>query len=351
MKQLINSYNLLDKKVTSGVFNNINKFCLEKINTPKCQKFYDSLLLKDDGYYQCPYGFNCIKDGNEVHNCILLRENYINKKMQDKKNVEQKIFLKKEIDDIIKIDKENLQHVNNSELLYKNMSDFLHDITKVNKMIDKYSKAITKNGLVKKDISKLESIYHLSDFISKRIELYRMASNPEIIKTGRKRKRNAYQLWDIYRYIFNDFCKESELNIDMKIYNENHIEENDKGTFFNANDSITILPYLIIDNAVKYSREKSTIKVRFYQNNDILKKMTISSIPSYIIMEDPDKLIDRGYRAANNTSKSSGSGLGLNIANQICEYNDINLKIKIGIDESGKQKFVIILEIMEDSND
>ena len=351
MKRLINSYSLLDKKATDGVFNKINKFCLTKINTSKCQNFYDNLLLKTDGIYQCPYGFNCIKDGNEVHNCILLKENYINKKMQNKKSVEQKIFSKKEIVDVIEIDKENFQHVNNSELLYKNMSDFLHDITKVNKMIDNYSKAITKSNLAKKDVSKLESIYHLSDFISKRIELYRMASNSEIIKTGRKRKRNAYQLWDIYRHVFDDFCKENELVIDMKIYNENHIEENNKGTFFNANDSITILPYLIIDNAVKYSREKSTIKIRFYQNNDILKKMTISSLPSYIIMENPSKLIERGYRATNNTSKSSGSGLGLNIASQICEYNNINLKINIDADESGKQKFVIILEVKDDLND
>lgn len=351
MKQLVNSYNLLDKKVTNGVFNNLNDFCLKKIESSQCQNFYNNLLQVDDGLYQCPYGFSCIKNGNKVHNCILLKEYYINKKMQNKKSIEQKIFLEKEIINMVEIDNENIQHTNNSELLYKTMSDFLHDITKVNKLIDKYSKSITKNNLLKNDKSKLESIYHLSDFISKRIELYRMASNSEIIKTGRKRQRNAYQLWDIYRHIFDDFCKDAELLIDMKIYNENHIEESDKGTFFYANDSITILPYLIIDNAVKYSREKSKIKIRFYQNNNILKKITISSLPSYILMENPSKLIERGYRATNNTSKSSGSGLGLNIAKQICDYNDIDLNIYIDADETGKQKFVVVLDIKEDSDD
>lgn len=352
MRQMVNSYDLSNKKIIDGVFNNLNDFCKNKIELSKCQNFYNSLLSQNDGMYQCPYGFNCIKNGNKVHNCVLLKENYINKKMKDKKSIEQKIFSKNEIVNMIEIDNENNQYMNDFELLYKSMSDFLHDITKVNKMIDTYSKSITKKDLIKKDVSKLESILHLSDFITKRIELYRMTSNSEIIKTGRKRKRNAYQLWDIYRHIFGDFCRELSLSIDMKIYNENHIEESDKGTYFYANDSITILPYLIIDNAIKYSRKDSTIKIRFYQKDDILQKITISSLPSYIITEDTSKLLERGYRALNNTSKSSGSGLGLSIAKQICEYNDINLQLYIDADEFGKQKFVIVLDIMEaDKND
>ena len=347
MRRLVNIYDLTTKAVEDGVFNSLNDFCNKKLESIKCQNYYNKLKVQADGMYQCPYGFNCIKDGNKVHNCILLKENYINKKMQDKKSINQKIFLTEEVEKMIEIDNENIHHINNSELLYKSMSDFLHDITKVNKMIDSYSKSITKNNLIRKDVSKLESIYHLSDFITKRIELYRMTSNTEIIRTGKKRKRNAYQLWDIYRHIFDDFCREAKLSIDMKIYNLNHVEENNKSTDFYANDSITILPYLLIDNAVKYSKKDSSIKIRFYQQEGLLKKITISSIPSYVIMEKPKNLFERGYRASNNTSKSSGSGLGLDIVKQICDYNDINVDIYIDSDENGNQKFVVLLELKE----
>ncbi len=352
MKKLVNSYNLTTKAIENGVINSLNDFCSKKIESTKCQNFYNNLLLQNNGIYQCPYGFNCIKNDDTVYNCILLKENYVHKKMQGKKSINQKIFFAEEINDMIKIDNENIRHITNSELLYKSMSDFLHDITKVNKMIDNYSRAITKTNLIKKDVSKLESIYHLSDFITKRVELYRMTSNTEIIRTGKKRKRNAYQLWDIYRHIFDDFCRESKLLIDMKIYNLEHIEESNQATDFYANDSITILPYLLIDNAVKYSKKNSTIKVRFYQQNGMLKKITISSIPSYIIMENTDNFFERGYRASNNTSKSSGSGLGLDIVKQICDYNDIDVSIYIDSDENGSQKFVVLLELKEvDKND
>lgn len=341
MKRLINKLSKNNEKVENGILNKLNKFCTEKISSPLCKKFYNDAREKNDGILTCPYGFNCIKKCNNIYNCILIKENYNNSKMKMKKDIKQQIFFEKDIFDLIKIDEENEKNHDDFEQLFKSMNDFLHDVTKVNKMIETKSHSISKADLTKRDAAQLESIYHLSDFITKRIELYRFTSNPAIISTGRKRQRNAYQLWDIYRHIFNDIGRESNIVIDMKIYNMSHEEENDKKTIFEANDSITVLPYLLIDNAVKYSENNSVIKVRFFQDNNILKKITISSRPSYVIVDDSKLFFERGYRSLNNTSKSSGSGLGLNIVKQICDYNNIKIEIDIDADENGKQKFVI----------
>lgn len=344
MNQLINCYNPDTDIYIDGVFNKLNDFCINKKGSSKCKNFYKKILLEDDGIYQCPFGFNCVKKGKKIYNCILLKENYNNKKMKNKKGIEQKLFTNEEIEKLIKIDDENNHHINNAELLYKCMSDFLHDITKVNKMIDNYSKSISKKNMTKKDASKLESIYHLSDFITKRIELYRVTSNSEIIRTGKKRERNAYQLWDIYRHVFKDFCQERKLSISMEIYSNNGSKETNKNTKFFANDSITILPYLLIDNAVKYSKEDSVIKISFYQSNGTLTRITITSISSYQIKEDYKLFFKRGYRSINNTSKSSGSGLGLDIVKQICDYNDIEVKIDIDKNEIEEQMFTVTLD-------
>ena len=74
----------------------------------------------------------------------------------------------------------------------------------------------------------------------------------------------------------------------------------------------------------------------------------MSSIPSYSITEDPNNFLKRGYRALNNTSKSSGSGLGLHIVKQICDYNDINIDIKVITNEFGKQEYIIDLEMQKE---
>lgn len=347
MKRLINTYSPKTNKIEDGIFNQMNEFCFSKISLPKCAKFYDNLLQCSDDIYQCPYGFSCIKHKDEIYNCLLLKEKYSNKKMKDKKAISQKVFTAEEIMKLIEIDEEILKYTTEYEQLYGGMSDFLHDITKANVMIDKHSKNITKTNFAKKDIENIKSIYHLSDFITKRIELYRMSSNTEIIKTGRLRKRDAYKLWDIYRHIFYDFCKESQLSINMGIYNMECLEDKDKNTTFYANDSITILPYLLIDNAVKYSKAGSKINIEFYQDNGILNQIIINSVPSYKITENPNLFFNRGYRASNNTSKSSGSGLGLDIVKQICDYN--NIKVSIDVESEGfeTQKFVVILKFNE----
>ena len=122
----------------------------------------------------------------------------------------------------------------------------------------------------------------------------------------------------------------------------NHIQPEFKTTFF-ATDSITILPFLIIDNAMKYSDENSVIRIKFLSDGNLLKGIKICSTPSYIITESPSAVLERGYRSPNNTSKSSGSGLGLNIVQQICNHNNINMSIEIGVDNNGKQEFIVNL--------
>ena len=347
MKKLITYYNCPNDD--EFIANKLNNFCKNKIDGDKCKKFYNNLSDSEDGIYICPYNFNCIKKNDKIYNCLLIKNKYNMSKVKQKKGEQQRTFNEEEIYDFIEIDNNNEKNLNNYESSFNNMNDFLHDITKVNKLIESCSKDISLDNLSKKERAKRESIIHLSDFISKRIDLYRYVSNPEIIKIGRKRERDAYKLWDIYRYIFTELGHSKNINIDMKKYNLEGVEEKSDHTLFEATDSITALPFLLIDNAIKYSKNESTVQINFYQKDDNLKKIEICSIPSYKIEESPIKFFERGYRSSNNTSKSSGSGLGLSIVKQICEFNDIGISLHVLSDNDNKQQtFKVELEVQND---
>lgn len=329
---------------SSGILNNLNKFCEKKINEECCQKFYQNIFEnKNDGIFTCPYGFSCVKKNGKIYNCLLVKEYFNLRKMKAKKDKSQKVFNEEELMNLINYNEKIYDLDKENDYQRDRTNDFLHDLTKANGFIsDKIDKINNKQSLDKNIRSNIESIYHLSDFINKRIELYRIISNPELIKTGSFRKRDAYKLWDIYRHIFNEIANRNNLKINMIKYYLNDNVDQTTETLFEAKDSVTILPFLLIDNAVKYSKANSDITIYFYQKQNYLNKIIIKSIPSYTIEEDEELLFKRGYRAKNNSSKSSGSGIGLSIVKEICNQNEINVKVKVKEIENVQSFFVIL---------
>ena len=303
------------------------------------------LAQNEEGIFTCPYGFSCIKKGDNVYNCLLIKEYYNLRKIKPKKEKNQKVFTLDEINSLIELNEEIESNILECEFEMKNTNDFLHDITKANSLIVTKIDSINKQNLSNKEKSKVESINHLSDFITKRIDLYRYINNPELIKSGRFRERDAYKLWDIYRFIFNELASKNKLQITMQKFDLDEQEISSSKTTFYAKDSVTILPFLLIDNAVKYSKEQSEINIKFYQNNNMLKRIEIVSEPSYKIEDAANQLFERGYRSKNNTSKSSGSGLGLHIVKLICEHN--NIDINICVKNVVSQLFSVVMDFKQ----
>ena len=105
-----------------------------------------------------------------------------------------------------------------------------------------------------------------------------------------------------------------------------------------------MIEYLI---SLNFSNEESEISINIYQKNEMVKRIEVENYPSYIITENIDMFFERGFRSKNNTSKSSGNGLGLSIVKQICDYNRIDVKLDISSDKNGKQLFKVILNMNE----
>lgn len=78
---------------------------------------------------------------------------------------------------------------------------------------------------------------------------------------------------------------------------------------------------IVIDNAVKFSKENSKIYINFENN-----KVKVIDKGIGIAMEDMPYIFDRYYRVKSDVNKS-GTGLGLTIAKQIALRHNINLTV------------------------
>lgn len=106
--------------------------------------------------------------------------------------------------------------------------------------------------------------------------------------------------------------------------------------YMNAYDIFDLLPFSVLDNAIKYSPCDREVDVFFEQTNNKLV-VKIDSYGPCLGKEELSHIFHRGFRGSEAVKASiSGSGLGLFLVYKICEVHGITIKC-----ESGEELFKI----------
>ena len=86
------------------------------------------------------------------------------------------------------------------------------------------------------------------------------------------------------------------------------------------------LSHILIDNAVKYSEENSTVTIKLKKNSDGVE-FSVNNFGSVISEDDLEHIFDRFYRAEKSRT-TKGYGLGLSIAKKIVESTNGKLTVQ-----------------------
>lgn len=117
-------------------------------------------------------------------------------------------------------------------------------------------------------------------------------------------------------------------------------------------DSCHYLPKLLIDNAIKYGEEGTTIDVEVLRTNEHLI-IQVKNKSSKLTLADCGKVLNRGYRGSNATSKQVGQGLGLWVASEIAKANAGTITFDFAPETAGQTGTVtvrmLLFEPMPDS--
>jgi signal transduction histidine kinase len=123
----------------------------------------------------------------------------------------------------------------------------------------------------------------------------------------------------------NDFAKQKHITMAH--------ESDERLMIMGDRTSLIQLLTILLDNALKYSPENSTISLTAAAQDNIVL-LTVADNGPGIAATDLPHVFDRFYRAdtARTTSEANGFGLGLSIARMICELHqgDIQLVSKGG---------------------
>ncbi|MCY9865496.1 MULTISPECIES: sensor histidine kinase [Vibrio] len=189
-----------------------------------------------------------------------------------------------------------------------------------------------------------ENIANLSQLFTTRIDFIDVELNPSAIEHLPIQRVSIYGKFDKAKKMLDSMSrkKKVKLNIHSDVKDLRVIE---------AYSIIDILPYLLLDNAVKYAPERTAVDVNFEYYDDCVK-IDISSEGPFVGSDELKKLPDKHYRGRNalNLDACVGRGLGLYYVAYIAELHDIDIsyqsdKYSYTINEVPHSNFTVSLSI------
>ena len=166
------------------------------------------------------------------------------------------------------------------------------------------------------------SIANLSQLFTTRIDFIDVELNPNAIEQLPIQKVNIYGKFDKAKKMLSALSRKKKVKIQIK----SDVKDN---RIIEAYSIIDILPYLLIDNAVKYSPERNDVDIEFEYYDDCVK-IDICSEGPFVGADEIKKLTDKHYRGRNALKMDDciGRGLGLYFVKYIAELHDIDITYK-----------------------
>ncbi|WP_419771322.1 MAG: sensor histidine kinase [Candidatus Marinarcus sp.] len=257
-----------------------------------------------------------------------LRNDYSILNRQDKKKYPNKIFFKHiekvkkwvdKIEEIIQLDtkKKNIINLNNSV--------FIHDMKKVystilRRMEDYISENSTSSYHYDENLRFLDTnllcIYKAINLLDYQFNNVNYISNPNAVQYGQLRETHIYKAIDKLNRILRT---NSKIKIELKGTSHNQLF---------LYESFISLPFILIDNALKYSLKDQSIEIHINDLDDKVLIEIISFSPK-INSEDKKHIFEKFQRGDNVcTLVPEGQGIGLYLAKVIADAHNIEIKLE-----------------------
>lgn len=340
-------------EISDGIDVPVPTFCKRKCqSSEKCKQHYIRMENAAPGMYQCPYGFVSyvfqIEEDNYVFTCLRVEGEYDKSKISLKVKGESKRYreiTKEMLTNYADAYKEFHLKQNQYEVYKRFIEDIFHDVRKFNKDIKIKNDRIYRKAQQSRKFAEIleasKSIQAMGWFLSVRLNNHDFIYNKQLMEVDMKTTYNIYKIIDKVRKCMEERAKAKSVVVKL---NANR----DCCKDMQAYDCIELLPYLLLDNAIKYSPEGETVHIHINEQYD-RQHVQISSLGPMASQTEESKLKKQGYRGDNAKALTNiGMGIGLYTADCICNLNGIELQVKSGKELKLEKKGIKFSEFVVD---
>lgn len=204
----------------------------------------------------------------------------------------------------------------------------MHEIRRFSGELSKHCEDLhrlaTKNSNV--SVGNLaQTALHTSGMISARLAYTDIELNPAAIRKQVPLRSGIYKKFEKAKYILGRAA--SDKRVKVKFVGSSHSE-------IDAIQAFDLIPFVLLDNAIKYSPSDQEITVLFEDGSgQKFGSVIVSSIGPQLRQEEKERIFLQGYRGSNVIRLSGhGDGLGLPLARKLCGFHDIAINAFPGSD-------------------
>lgn len=335
----------VDGELMDGAFFPVPSFCRHSCSSKECRNFYHKEVASI-GHKKCPYGFgvDVVKVGDQtvIFTCLDV-EKISDKKMVMKRSREKDYIPRIPYDTYIRSKEAIISLVNANSDFYNKESEFekikkgyeekivmlddtFHELRKLNQQLKPASERLIYELDVfdGSDIKPIDyytrQLHATSQLISIRLSTYDLSITNDFSSYERRGLIAIYKKFDKVKRLLEEQARKKDINI---------IFSGESHSTCEANDIIELVPYLLLDNAIKYSMWGKNIFVNFEDGIGHLI-VTVKSFSHRPNVKDLPHLRERGYRSKENSQGITGKGIGLYLADLICINSDVSMDISLG---------------------
>ncbi len=210
------------------------------------------------------------------------------------------------------------------ETNYKEILEYLvHEVTQINANIKSHSEILSKGINDKNGVLHHSDIIHEnSTILSALIDIAIFNLNPNHFTAPGKDLRNIHGKFKKCWLSFRRRLKHKNIKFELL---------SDVKSLINLFPVIDTLPYLLLDNAIKYSHKDGHISVNIADQNSYIIIEVENSGPK-IFEDEKAHLFEKHFRGINAQEINTiGSGLGLYFIKHICDIHNATIQINYGV--------------------
>jgi hypothetical protein len=160
-----------------------------------------------------------------------------------------------------------------------------------------------------------QNIFGTSSLVSIRLDSYDFHVNPEAFATGNKAQIQVFRKFEKTKHCLQVECarKKVHIRLDGQSYHA-----------ITGHAVFELLPFVLLENAIKYSPPNQEITVSFLTTGNRLE-VIINSIGPLLYEEEQKHLFGRDFRGENARRTCDGTGAGLHFAKLVCNLHGVNI--------------------------